>query len=139
MPIINQSKILAEGTKLCASLKVRILFLVRWVKRSKQSLKRLRFLFEGLDLHLFCSALHCILGIGSTAMRSMAPITPEQESRLDNPIHQRRHIRMVCIGAGASGLLFAYKLQRSFEEFSLDIYEKNQGVSGTWFENRYPG
>ena len=61
------------------------------------------------------------------------------EDRLNNPIHHQRRIHIICIGAGASGLLFAYKLQRSFENYSLTVYEKNEGVAGTWFENRYPG
>lgn len=34
-------------------------------------------------------------------------------------IHHERPIRIVCIGAGASGLCLAYKLQRSFREFIL--------------------
>ncbi|KAL3462618.1 hypothetical protein BJX64DRAFT_276962 [Aspergillus heterothallicus] len=58
---------------------------------------------------------------------------------LNQPIHTERHVRIICIGAGASGLLFAYKLQRSFKNFSLIIYEKNPEIAGTWFENRYPG
>ncbi|KAL3430356.1 hypothetical protein BDV09DRAFT_199749 [Aspergillus tetrazonus] len=57
----------------------------------------------------------------------------------NQPIHHERHVRIICIGAGASGLLFAYKLQRSFSNFSLVIYEKNPEIAGTWFENRYPG
>ena len=48
-------------------------------------------------------------------------------------------MRAVCIGAGASGLCFAYKLQRSFNNFTLAAYEKNPAVSGTWFGNKYPG
>jgi cation diffusion facilitator CzcD-associated flavoprotein CzcO len=43
------------------------------------------------------------------------------------------------VGAGASGLLLAYKIQRHFGDFELKIFEKNPEVSGTWFENRYPG
>lgn len=46
---------------------------------------------------------------------------------------------MICVGAGASGLLVAYKLQRHFDDFDLKIFEKNPEVSGTWYENRYPG
>ena len=34
-------------------------------------------------------------------------------------IHCERPIRIICIGAGASGLCLAYKLQRSFREFTL--------------------
>lgn len=59
--------------------------------------------------------------------------------RLDGPIHAERHVNIICVGAGASGLLMAYKLQRHFSNFSLTIYEKNPAVSGTWYENRYPG
>lgn len=68
-------------------------------------------------------------------------ITPhdDAERRLNGPIHAERHVRIICVGSGASGLLFAYKLQRHFENFSLVIYEKNPEVSGTWYENRYPG
>ncbi|KAK1466334.1 monooxygenase [Colletotrichum cuscutae] len=55
------------------------------------------------------------------------------------PIHSERHVRIICVGAGASGLLLAYKLQRHFSNYSLQCYEKNPSVAGTWFENRYPG
>lgn len=48
-------------------------------------------------------------------------------------------MRIICIGAGASGICLAYKVQRSFSNFELTVYEKNAGVSGTWYENRYPG
>ncbi|ORY06899.1 hypothetical protein BCR34DRAFT_489804 [Clohesyomyces aquaticus] len=63
----------------------------------------------------------------------------DAQHRLQGPIHAQRHVRVVCVGAGASGLLMAYKLQRHFTNFSLTVYEKNREVSGTWFENRYPG
>ncbi|KAG6850658.1 hypothetical protein H0H93_010386 [Arthromyces matolae] len=59
--------------------------------------------------------------------------------RTNEPIHDERPMKIICIGAGASGLLLAYKLQRSFNNFELVLYEKNEGISGTWFENRYPG
>ena len=55
------------------------------------------------------------------------------------PIRSERHMKIACIGAGASGLCFAYKLQRSFEHFTLTIFEKNAGIGGVWLENRYPG
>jgi len=57
--------------------------------------------------------------------------------RLGGPIHAERHVRIICVGAGASGLLFAYKLQKHFQNFTLTIYEKNPEISGTWFENKY--
>ncbi|KAK7973228.1 hypothetical protein PG988_007362 [Apiospora saccharicola] len=57
----------------------------------------------------------------------------------DVPIHANRHLRVICIGAGAYGLYIAYKLSKDFTDFTLDIYEKNPDIRGTWFENRYPG
>lgn len=50
-----------------------------------------------------------------------------------------RTLKVICVGAGASGLLLAYKLQQHFDDFQLEIFEKNPDVSGTWYENRYPG
>ncbi|KAI1394479.1 FAD/NAD(P)-binding domain-containing protein [Hypoxylon trugodes] len=54
-------------------------------------------------------------------------------------IRAERHMKITCIGAGASGLCFAYKLQRSFDNFTLTIYEKSDKVGGVWVRNRYPG
>ncbi|KAI0444838.1 hypothetical protein F4803DRAFT_510002 [Xylaria telfairii] len=67
------------------------------------------------------------------------PAGQDAAKRLEGPIHAERHVRIVVIGAGASGLLVAYKLQKDFSNFTLVIYEKNPSVSGTWYENRYPG
>lgn len=36
----------------------------------------------------------------------------------------RRKIRIICVGAGAAGLLVAYKLKRSFQDYELVCYEK---------------
>lgn len=61
------------------------------------------------------------------------------EAIFQQPMHHERLLRVICVGAGASGLVLAYKLQRSFENFTLTVYEKNKEISGTWYENRYPG
>ncbi|KEY73043.1 hypothetical protein S7711_06117 [Stachybotrys chartarum IBT 7711] len=58
---------------------------------------------------------------------------------LKDAIYHERRVKIICIGAGASGLCLAYKLQRSFRSYELTVYEKNPSVGGTWFENRYPG
>ena len=57
----------------------------------------------------------------------------------EHPLHAKRPIRMVCVGAGATGLQLAYKAERLLEKVDLQIYEKNADVGGTWLENRYPG
>lgn len=63
----------------------------------------------------------------------------QASKRLRGPIHAERHVDIICVGAGASGLLMAYKLQRHFRNYTLTVFEKNPEVSGTWFENTYPG
>ncbi len=63
-----------------------------------------------------------------------APATHEQRRwgpRLSGPLHAERRIRIIVIGAGASGLLFAYKLQRSFRNYELVVYEKDADITGT--------
>ncbi|KAK4934390.1 hypothetical protein LTR10_024337 [Elasticomyces elasticus] len=47
-------------------------------------------------------------------------------------LHTGRRIRVLCIGAGASGLLFAYKIKYNFYEsdVELQIYEKNATIPG---------
>ncbi|KAI9923725.1 hypothetical protein AWENTII_011897 [Aspergillus wentii] len=52
-----------------------------------------------------------------------------------------RRLKIVCVGAGFSGLTLAYKLkhERPLDYVDLVIYEKNNEVGGTWYENVYPG
>ncbi|CAK7242725.1 MAG: hypothetical protein STHCBS139747_004223 [Sporothrix thermara] len=60
----------------------------------------------------------------------------------EQPLYKPRKLRVVCVGAGFSGLMVAYKYkyQTPMDSFlDLVIYEKNPDVGGTWYENRYPG
>jgi NADPH-dependent 2,4-dienoyl-CoA reductase/sulfur reductase-like enzyme len=53
---------------------------------------------------------------------------------------QPNHQKIICVGAGAAGLLLAYKMQKmKARDYELVVYEKNPQVAGTWYENRYPG
>lgn len=61
---------------------------------------------------------------------------------LEEPTLTRRKLRLVCIGAGFSGLTLAYKIQHELRidgVIDLQIYDKNADIGGTWFENTYPG
>ena len=50
-----------------------------------------------------------------------------------------RPLKVICIGAGVSGILSAIKFPAKVKELDLRIYDKNEEVGGTWFENKYPG
>ena len=50
-----------------------------------------------------------------------------------------RKIRVLSIGAGVSGIMNAYHIQKQLTNVDHIIYEKNEDIGGTWLENRYPG
>ena len=61
---------------------------------------------------------------------------------LEQPIFTRRKLRIVCIGAGLSGITLAHKIKHEFkasDDVDFTIYERNHDVGGTWLENTYPG
>ncbi|KAK5663433.1 hypothetical protein OQA88_3862 [Cercophora sp. LCS_1] len=57
----------------------------------------------------------------------------------EQPLGSTRHIRIVGVGAGASGLNMIRTLRLNLTDYELVVYEKNVDVGGTWLENRYPG
>ncbi|KAK3372473.1 hypothetical protein B0H63DRAFT_484966 [Podospora didyma] len=65
-------------------------------------------------------------------------VVPEYQVR-EQPLGATRHIRIVGIGAGASGLNMIRTLRLNLTDYELAVYEKNADVGGTWFENMYPG
>lgn len=69
--------------------------------------------------------------------------TPEGEYKvLKNQYHSKPNkLRVACVGAGASGLCLAYKMEKMLEpgSWELVLYEKNPQFGGTWYENTYPG
>lgn len=74
---------------------------------------------------------------------------PSNESFHDDSINidpsrfafKPRRLRIVCVGAGFSGLILAYKLkyEQPLDFVDFTIYEKNSEIGGTWYENFYPG
>jgi hypothetical protein len=50
-----------------------------------------------------------------------------------------RKVRVLSIGAGVTGIMNAYLIQKRLENVEHVIYEKNADIGGTWLENRYPG
>lgn len=46
-------------------------------------------------------------------------------------------MRVIHVGAGASGICFSKFAQDRLHNVSVQVYEKNSDVGGTWLENRY--
>ncbi|MCH2185245.1 NAD(P)/FAD-dependent oxidoreductase, partial [Myxococcota bacterium] len=53
------------------------------------------------------------------------------------PAETRQNFHVAVIGAGMSGLLTAIQLGRAGIPYT--VFEKNESVGGTWYENSYPG
>lgn len=49
----------------------------------------------------------------------------------------KRPLRVIYVGAGASGICFSKFLQDRMKDVSLVCYDKNEDIGGTWLENRY--
>jgi cation diffusion facilitator CzcD-associated flavoprotein CzcO len=57
----------------------------------------------------------------------------------DEPIENLRPLKVRVIGAGYSGIYLGIRIPQRLRNVDLQIYEKNEGVGGAWWENRYPG
>ncbi|KAI0704079.1 FAD/NAD-P-binding domain-containing protein [Earliella scabrosa] len=57
----------------------------------------------------------------------------------DFAMDEYRPIRVAVIGAGISGIVAGVRFPQKVPNVELAIYEKDTGVGGTWFQNRYPG
>lgn len=55
------------------------------------------------------------------------------------PLGNLRHVKIITIGAGASGINMAFQVKSHMKNVDLVVYEKNESAGGTWFENKYPG
>lgn len=51
-------------------------------------------------------------------------------------IDDLRRIKVICIGAGFSGILAGIRFPQRIQNLDFTIYEKNSEVGGTWWENR---
>ena len=76
-------------------------------------------------------------------MPSVSDLDSIRMPLIDQPAYTPRKLRVVTIGAGYSGLLFAHKIQHGqpdLQDFIEHIVlEANDGVGGTWKVNTYPG
>ncbi|KAI0403963.1 flavin-binding monooxygenase [Xylaria palmicola] len=55
------------------------------------------------------------------------------------PLDAHRRMKVRVIGAGYSGIYLGIRIPQRLRNIDLQIYDKNDGVGGTWWVNRYPG
>jgi cation diffusion facilitator CzcD-associated flavoprotein CzcO len=54
----------------------------------------------------------------------------------DEPVENLRRLKVRVIGAGYSGIYLGIRIPQRLRNIDLQIYEKNEGIGGTWYENR---
>ena len=74
------------------------------------------------------------------SFKAPAKIRSTYEIR-EEPLHTRRPLRIICLGAGYSAMLMGIIHDQRLEGRNIDLvlYERNETLGGTWLENRYPG
>ncbi|KAK3906964.1 hypothetical protein C8A05DRAFT_40295 [Staphylotrichum tortipilum] len=78
-------------------------------------------------------------GGGATTESPRLPNSNAAYTVREQPLGTTRHVRIVGVGAGASGLNLLRTLRLNLDNYEAVLYEKNADVGGTWLENRYPG
>lgn len=76
--------------------------------------------------------------VNGNGVASLNPNITQRDSvtGLVNQWHsQPRNLRIIHIGAGATGLCTAYKMRNQLDNYELVCYEKNKSIGGTWFES----
>lgn len=71
--------------------------------------------------------------IADAATKRPAPIITER------CVDEARPLKVIYIGAGISGIIAAIRLPERVKNLDLTIYDKNEELGGTWWENKYPG
>ncbi|KAK8030091.1 hypothetical protein PG993_011382 [Apiospora rasikravindrae] len=79
------------------------------------------------------------LSNGSQSNTEQPRVQPRPITLKDVPIENQRPMKVRVIGAGYSGIYLGIRIPQRLRNFDLKIYDKNEGVGGTWFVNRYPG
>jgi ribulose 1,5-bisphosphate synthetase/thiazole synthase len=64
--------------------------------------------------------------------------SPDRWTNLaEKPIDDDRPVKVICIGAGISGILTAIRFPQRLKNLDLVIYDKSDDIGGTWHENRF--
>lgn len=77
--------------------------------------------------------------VNGTGTDNALPVANAPYTVLEKPLGTAKPVRIVGIGAGASGINLIRTLRQNLTDFEVIVYEKNPDIGGTWFENKYPG
>lgn len=73
-------------------------------------------------------------GVARLPSTSAPHTLPEYKS--SRPMDSHQPLKVIYIGAGVSGIVAAIHFKKIVPSLELVIYEKNDDIGGTWYENR---
>lgn len=85
------------------------------------------------SLWAFCNNMGSIKTPGQSLPKPPAFVLKNE------PVENQRRVKVRVVGAGYSGIYLGIRIPQRLRNVDLRIYEKNEGVGGTWRVNRYPG
>jgi len=71
--------------------------------------------------------------VATNGEKKKQPLALQDAANVEN----FRPLKVIIIGAGYSGIYHGIRIPERLRNVELVIYEKNAGVGGTWWENRY--
>ncbi|KAH8099899.1 hypothetical protein BXZ70DRAFT_1008869 [Cristinia sonorae] len=107
-----------------------------WCASSIRSLRLSSLRLTGSH-HRLASIVHSQARFHSSLPDATANIKKQPFALGDWSIDEYKPLKIAVIGAGFSGILAG--IRQYIPNLSLTIYDKNAGVGGTWYSNRYPG
>lgn len=69
----------------------------------------------------------------------MASRTTEPLTLKNDVVENHRKLKIRVIGAGYSGIYLGIRIPQRLRNVDLQIYERMDGVGGTWLANKYAG
>lgn len=78
-------------------------------------------MFTCMKAYLYQSCSTILFKGHSIVHTLFSPFLHIMDPAKEDAIYNERFVRIICIGAGASGICLAYKLKRSFSNFSLTV------------------
>ncbi|KAJ9149460.1 Steroid monooxygenase-like protein [Pleurostoma richardsiae] len=94
---------------------------------------------ESTSKNEMAMSTHPLTGAPNGTPNGTSPAPGSSYKVIEEPLGTARLVRIITIGAGASGLNIARNVKEHMKNVALQIYEKNGQVGGTWLENSYPG
>ncbi|KAI0087271.1 flavin-binding monooxygenase [Irpex rosettiformis] len=83
--------------------------------------------------------INFLKNLGPQQDRKGATSSDDLSKMTEFSIDEYRPMKVIAIGAGLTGVAAAIRYRQYVPNVDISIYDKSDGIGGTWYHNRYPG